>query len=160
MATVAVNNIGMYYVEEGRGPALLLLHGIGGSHEMWLPVIRELSQSYRVIAADHRGHGGSDRPRGQYTIRTFADDWLGLMDALKVDRAHVLGLSMGGAIAMRLGVDAPERIRSLILVGTWAYPHPGLMRQRLEKLARNDLEGYAEVAIPQVFSPRFIATNP
>jgi 3-oxoadipate enol-lactonase len=163
MPTVFVNNITMNYVEAGQGSSLLLLHGVGGSHEMWLPIVPQLARSYRVIAADHRGHGASDKPRGQYTVRLFADDWLALMDALRVDRAHLLGLSMGGAIAMRLAVEAPQRVRSLILVDTWAHPHPeflAMMRQRIEKLAAGDLAAYAEVAIPQVFSPRYVQANP
>lgn len=163
MATVFVNNINMHYVEAGNGAPLLLLHGVGGSHEMWLPIIPELSRSHRVIAADHRGHGASDKPRGQYTVRLFCDDWLALVEALKADRAHVLGISLGGAIAMRLAVESPHRVGSLILVDTWAYPHPeflAMLRQRLQKLDAGDLPGYAEVAIPQVFSDRFVRANP
>ena len=163
MPKVFVNNVRMHYIEAGQGTPLLLLHGLGGSHEMWLPVMPELARSYRVIAGDHRGHGASDKPRGQYSIRLFSNDWLALMEALKVDGAHVLGLSMGGAIAMRLAVEAPQRVRSLILVDTWAYPHPeflAMLRQRLEKLSAGDLAVYAEAAIPQVFSPRFIQANP
>jgi len=163
MPTVFANNITMHYIEAGQGPPLFLLHGLGSSHEMWLPIVSELSRSYRVIAADTRGHGASDKPQGQYSIRLFADDWLALMDALGVERAHLLGLSMGGAIAMRLAADAPQRVRSLILVDTWAFPHPdflAMLRQRLEKLGGGALGGYAEVAIPQVFSPGFIQANP
>jgi len=130
---------------------------------MWLPIIPDLARSRRVIAADHRGHGASDKPRGQYTVRLFCDDWLGLIEVLAAGRAHLLGLSLGGAIAMRLAVQAPHKVRSLILVDTWAYPHPeflAMLRQRLEKLDAGDLAGYAEVAIPQVFSERFVRANP
>lgn len=163
MPTISVNNITMHYVEAGQGSPLLLLHGLGGSHEMWLPIVPELARSHRVIVADHRGHGASDKPGGQYTTRLYADDWLALMEALKLDRAHLLGLSMGGAIAMRLAVEAPHRVHSLILVDTWGHPHPeflAMLRQRLEKLAAGDLAAYAEAAIPQVYSPRFIRVNP
>lgn len=163
MPRLGVNNIGMHYVESGRGSPFLLLHGVGGSHEMWLPIVSDLARSHRVIAADHRGHGASDKPRGSYTISLFCQDWLALMGALKVDRAHLVGLSMGGAIAMRLAVEHPERVRSLVLVDTWAYSHPdflALMRKRLERLASGDLAAYAEEAIPQVYSPAFIAANP
>ncbi len=163
MPRLTVNNIGMHYVEAGQGSPLLLLHGVGGSHEMWLPIIPELAKSFRVIAADHRGHGASDKPLGQYTISLFCADWLALMDALKVDHAHLVGLSMGGAIAMRLAVEHPRCVRSLVLMDTWAHPHPdflGLLRRRLERLESGDFSAYAEEAIPQVFSPAFIAANP
>lgn len=65
----------MHYVESGKGSPLLLLHGVGGSHEMWLPIIPDQATSYRVIAADHWGHGASDKPRGAYTIPLFCADW-------------------------------------------------------------------------------------
>jgi 3-oxoadipate enol-lactonase len=163
MPRLSVNNIGMHFVESGQGSPLLLLHGVGGSHEMWLPIVPDLARAHRVIAADHRGHGASDKPRGSYTISLFGQDWVALMDALKVDRAHLVGLSMGGAIAMRLAVELPRRVRSLVLVDTWAFPHPdflALMRKRLERLAAGDLAAYAEEAIPHVYSPAFIAANP
>jgi len=163
MPRLAVNNIGMQYAESGQGSPVLLLHGVGGSHEMWLPIVPDLARSHRVIAADHRGHGASDKPRGSYAISLFCLDWLALMDALKVDRAHLVGLSMGGAIAMRLAVEHPERVSSLVLVDTWAFPHPeflALLRRRLERLALGDLAAYADEAIPQVYSPAFIAANP
>ena len=118
---------------------------------MWLPIVPDLARSHRVIAADHRGHGASDKPRGSYAISLFCLDWLALMDALKVDRAHLVGLSMGGAIAMRLAVEHPERVSSLVLVDTWAFPHPeflALLRRRLERLALGDLAAYADEAYP------------
>ncbi len=163
MPRLGVNNVGMHYVESGQGSPLLLLHGVGGSHEMWLPIVPDLARSHRVIAADHRGHGASDKPRGSYTISLFCQDWLALLDVLKVDRAHLVGLSMGGAIAMRLAGEHPQRVRSLVLVDTWAFPHPdflALMRKRVERLASGDLAAYADEAIPQVYSPAFIAANP
>lgn len=163
MPRLFVNNVGLHSVEAGQGSPLLLLHGLGGSHEMWLSIFPDLARAYRVIAADHRGHGASDKPRGPYTIPLFASDWLALMDALRVDRAHVVGLSMGGAIAMHLALARPERVASLALVDTWGFPHPdflALLRRRLERLAAGDLAAYAEEAIPQVYSPAFIAANP
>lgn len=163
MPTLQVNNTALHAVEQGQGPPLLLLHGVGGTHEMWLPLIPELARSYRVIAGDHRGHGRSAKPGGTYTVRLFTDDWAQAMDALGIERAHLLGLSMGGAIAMRMAVEHPSRVRSLILVDTWAYPHPdfvAMLRKRLQALGAGDLEAYAEAAIPQVHSPAFIAANP
>lgn len=163
MPQVSVNNVAIHYTESGQGTPLLLLHGLGGSHEIWLPVIPELAKSHRVVAADHRGHGASAKPRGSYSIRLFAEDWLALMGALGIDRAHILGLSMGGAIAMRLGAEHSERVRSLALVDTWAFPHPdflALLRQRLEALGTGDLAAYAEAAIPQLYSSEFVRANP
>jgi len=163
MSQVSVNNVAIHYTESGEGTPLLLLHGLGGSHEIWLPVIPELAKSHRVVAADHRGHGASAKPRGSFSIRLFVEDWVALMEALRIDRAHVLGLSMGGAIAMRLAAEHSERVRSLVLVDTWAFPHPDFLaqlRQRLEALATEGHAAYAEAAIPQLYSPEFILANP
>lgn len=163
MPQISVNNVTLHYTESGQGTPLLLLHGVGGSHEIWLPVIPELAKSHRVIAADHRGHGKSAKPRGSYSIRLFAEDWVALMEAFRIDRAHVLGLSMGGAIAMQLAAEHSQRVQSLVLVDTWAFPHPdflAMLRQRLEALATGDLAAYAEAVIPQLYSPEFIRANP
>jgi 3-oxoadipate enol-lactonase len=162
MPLLHVNGTAIHVVESGQGSPLLLLHGLGGSHEMWLPVVPALAQSQRVIAGDHRGHGRSAKPGGPYTIALFVQDWLGVMDALGVDRADLLGLSMGGAVAMRMAVEHPERVRSLVLVDTWASPRPefvAMLRRRLEALDAGGLPAYAETAIPQVYSARFIAEN-
>lgn len=162
MPTISVNNITMHYVEAGQGSPLLLLHGLGGSHEMWLSIVPELAKSHHVVAPDHRGHGQSDKPRGAYTILLFCADVLALIDSLRVERAHLVGLSMGGAIAMRLALEHPERVHSLGLVDTWGFPHPefvGMLRQRLETLASGGFEAYADLAIPQAYSKAFIAAN-
>lgn len=163
MPTRFVNDISMFYVEEGRGEPLCLLHGLGGSSAMWQPVQVALARTHRVVAADHRGHGASSKPRGSYSIKLFVDDWLALMDALGVERAHLLGLSMGGAIALELAVGRPDRVRSLILEDTWAFPHPAFvshMEARLRALDEGGLAAYADVAIPVIFSEPFARAHP
>lgn len=164
MPRVFANNVHLNYVEQGRGePPLLLLHGLGGSHEIWQPVLGPLAGSRRVLAGDHRGHGGSDQPAGPYSVQLLAADWVAAMDALGVGRADLLGLSLGGAVAMRVAASRPARIRSLVLVDTWAYPHPEfvrMLRERLVFLARGDMDAYAEAAIPQVYSEAYVRANP
>ena len=164
MPRVFANNVGLHYVSAGQGdPPLLLLHGLGGSHEIWLPIIPELTVFRRVLAGDHRGHGASDKPGGPSAVRLLAEDWVAVLDALGIERADLLGLSLGGAVAMTIAVRHPARVRTLVLVDTWAYPHPdfvGLMRARLELLQRGDTPGYAEAAIPQVYSEAYARENP
>jgi 3-oxoadipate enol-lactonase len=164
MPRLRANNVHLNYVEAGQGePPLVLLHGVGGSHEMWQPVLPALSASRRVLAGDHRGHGGSDKPGGPYTVRLLADDWRAALGALGVQRADLLGLSLGGAVAMRLAADHPERVRKLVLVDTWGFPHPdfvGMMRERLALLERGDLRAYADAAIPQVYSDGYVREHP
>lgn len=164
MPTLFANNVHLNYVEAGAGqPPRLILHGLGGSHEMWLPLLPALARSRRVIAGDHRGHGASDKPGGAYTVDLFARDWVAALDALGVARAHVLGLSLGGAVAMRLAADHPQRVAKLILQDTWAHPHPDFIAQletRLALLEGGDVRAYADAAIAQVFSDEYARTHP
>ena len=101
----------------GRGPDVLLLHGLGSTRASLFETAAALSRSYRVHAPDLPGFGSSGKPTlGAYNARWFADIMLGLLDHLEVDRAHVVGNSMGGRIAIELGLVAPERINGLGLL--------------------------------------------
>ena len=102
---------------EGDGPPLLLLHGLGGSHDDWRRQFPAFSRDYRVIAPDLRGFGDSERQE-PFTIAQHARDAVGLLDALGVGRAHVVGLSMGGAVAMELALAEPGRVAGLVLANT------------------------------------------
>jgi pimeloyl-ACP methyl ester carboxylesterase len=117
-----VNGIGVNYVEAGSGEALLLIMGFGGDHLAWAFQTPVFAQRYRVVAFDNRGVGLSDVPDVPYTTRLMADDAVGLLDALGIERAHVLGVSMGGMIAQELALGHPERVRSLQLHCTLARP--------------------------------------
>jgi len=101
----------------GHGPDILLLHGLGGTRASLFETAAALSRSYRVHAPDLPGFGSSCKPSlGGYNAHWFAEIMLGLMDQLEIDRAHVVGNSMGGRIAIELGLSWPERIRSLGLL--------------------------------------------
>jgi len=120
--TVRVRDIRMFYQDLGEGDPLLLIMGFGGNHLAWAMQMAAFSARHRVIAFDNRGAGQTDAPDHPYTTRLMADDTLGLMDALGVDRAHVLGVSMGGMIAQELVLARPDRVRSLHLACTFARP--------------------------------------
>jgi pimeloyl-ACP methyl ester carboxylesterase len=101
----------------GHGPDVLLLHGLGGTRASLFETAAALSRSYRVHAPDLPGFGSSGKPTfGAYNARWFAEIMFGLLDQLEVDRTHVVGNSMGGRIAIELGLVAPERIRALGLL--------------------------------------------
>ncbi len=101
--------------QTGDGPNLLLVMGHRWSRRMWHPVIERLRQEFRVIALDNRGAGESATPSQPYTLSAMSADALAVLDAAGVRRAHVFGVSMGGAIAQDLAVSHPERVDRLVL---------------------------------------------
>lgn len=122
MPKVRVNDIEMYYEEAGQGEPLVLIMGFSGDHLAWGFQIPAFAEKYRVITFDNRGAGQTDAPDHPYTSRMMADDTAGLLEALGVDRAHVIGVSMGGMIAQELALGHPHRLRSLHLGCTLARP--------------------------------------
>jgi pimeloyl-ACP methyl ester carboxylesterase len=106
------------YVKVGKGPALLLLHGLGCDHTTWLPVIGSLAKRYTVIAPDFLGHGESDKPRADYSLGGYANGMRDLLTILGIDKATVVGHSFGGGVAMQFGYQYPERTERVVLVAS------------------------------------------
>ena len=100
---------------KGKGQPLILIHGVGGDISQWENEIDRLSQKFKTIALDCRGHGQSDKPEN-YTIQDHILDILGLMDFYKIEKVFLYGISMGSYIAQGVAISAPERINKLILV--------------------------------------------
>ena len=126
MPLVQIEAGDLYYEVAGEGPPLLLIAGFSGNTTGWLPVQPALARHFTLIMFDNRGAGRSCVPPGPYTIAQMADDALVLLDHLGVDRAHVLGSSMGGMIAQEFALRHPERLDKLILNVTAARPTPVL----------------------------------
>ena len=118
----------LYYEILGEGPPLLLIAGLSGNTTGWLPVQPALAEHFTLIMFDNRGAGRSCVPPGPYTTAQMADDAVALLDHLGVERAHVLGNSMGGMIAQELALKHPEGVDKLILNVTAARPTPVLMQ--------------------------------
>jgi 3-oxoadipate enol-lactonase len=110
------------YDVSGAGETVLLIAGLGRDRRMWDAQVPELSRRFRVVAFDNRGVGESSRPRGPYSAAMMAVDAAGLLDALGVERACVVGASLGGLVAQELALSRPERVAALGLLCT----HPGL----------------------------------
>jgi pimeloyl-ACP methyl ester carboxylesterase len=106
------------FVKEGKGPALLLLHGLGCDHTTWLPVIKTLARRFTVIAPDMLGHGLSDKPRGDYSVGGYANGMRDLLTVLGIDRVTVIGHSFGGGVAMQFAYQFPDRTERLVLVAS------------------------------------------
>lgn len=119
MPLVVVDDIEMYYESRGSGPALVVIGGLGLEMSELDALASQLASRFRVVAFDNRGAGRSSKPRGPYSIEQMAGDVAGLMDRLDLPRAHMLGISMGGRIAMALALAHPER------VDTWSWSRPG-----------------------------------
>ena len=118
MPKARINGIDIHYEVHGKGEPLLLIQGLGHSSKFWFFQIPEFSKHFETIVYDNRGIGESDKPDEPYSIAGDAADALGLLDHLKIDRAHVLGVSRGGYIAQELAISHPERVEKLVLIGT------------------------------------------
>jgi 3-oxoadipate enol-lactonase len=159
MSSVArVRGIELAYTDEGRGPVVLMLHGFPFDRSMWRGQIEKLSSSFRVIAPDLRGHGGTTVTSGPSTMEEVAEDVSALLDELNVPRAVLCGLSMGGYVALALYRAHPERVRALVLADTRPQADTEDARRAREENARRALsEGMQPIAdamLPKLLSPR------
>jgi pimeloyl-ACP methyl ester carboxylesterase len=137
MPTATVGEITLDYERSGSGPPLLMIMGMSGTALHWGdPFLEELRKDFEVITYDHRGVGASSRLAGSVTIVQMARDAAGLLEALELDSAHVLGISMGGMIAQELALERPELVRTLALGCTFCGGEGSALSSRdvLEKL--------------------------
>lgn len=118
MPKVQTNGIEIAYEVQGEGDALLLIAGVGYSGWYWNKVVPELAQEFQVITFDNRGAGDSDKPAGPYSVNMMAEDTIGLLDALNITSAHVMGHSLGGFIAQELILIRPDLVNKLVLAST------------------------------------------
>ena len=110
----------MHYEMHGEGEPLLCIMGITAAGEVWEEHVKEWSNGYRCITPDNRGVGLSDKPEGDYTSAMMADDYAGLMDALGIEKANVVGCSMGSIIAQQLALRHPAKVKKVVLMCSWA----------------------------------------
>jgi len=163
MPKVRANGIELNYVEVGSGDPLLMIMGFGGDHLAWAFQVPALSGRYRVITFDNRGAGQSSVPDEPYSTWMMAEDAVGLLDALGVERAHVLGASMGGMIAEEVALNHPGRVRSLQLHCTYARPDRymlALMDAWRAIRAKATPEEWLRTVALWLFSPRTYAERP
>jgi len=142
-----VNGININYKVEGQGEPLVLIMGGVAPRQAWFFQTRAFKKYYKVITFDNRdaAFGKTDKPSSPYTIRAMADDTIGLMDHLGIDKAHILGYSMGGIIAQELAINYPERVRKLILAATFSGLEDVMAEVTSEVLKNVGLrEGFSE----------------
>lgn len=120
MPTIRTNGISIYYEIHGYGEPLVLIPGLSNDISEYRTIIPRLSAMFRVIALDNRGAGRSDKPNVPYTIDMMSDDTASLLTVLGIEQAHILGVSMGGRIALDLALRHSTKVKSLVLVSTSA----------------------------------------
>jgi pimeloyl-ACP methyl ester carboxylesterase len=113
---VEAHGVSTFYLEAGKGPPVVLLHGLGATNASMLPTMRDLARDHHVIAPDLPGFGESSKPVRPYHAGFFARWLVALLDRLGIERAHLVGNSMGGRIAIEAGLRAPERVQRLALL--------------------------------------------
>lgn len=128
MPRAAVAGGEIHYEEAGSGHPLIFVSGLSGLARSWQPQVGAFSAHYRVIIYDQRGTGASDHVQREFSIDRMADDVTGLMDALGIERAHLVGMSTGGAIGQTLAIVRPQRLARMILCSTWTHCDPWFRR--------------------------------
>jgi pimeloyl-ACP methyl ester carboxylesterase len=176
MSTAQINGIEVYYEEQGSGDPLLLIMGLAADSLAWMFQLPDFAKHHRTIVFDNRGVGRSGKPAGPYSIAQMADDALGVLDALDIKRAHVVGVSMGGMIAQELAIRHPERVRGLVLACTYSKPDAAIERQLVSSLSafggtrgpngeiqvdvsKLDPMMFFQHLLPNVFNAQFIMTE-
>ena len=161
---ITANGIGIRYELEGpeTAPVVVMSHSLAANVAMWDDQMPVLS-GYRVLRYDTRGHGGTDVPEGDYTLDQLARDVLGLLDALAIEKAHFVGLSMGGMVGQTAALADPGRFLSLSLCDTSSRIPPearALWNERMTAARAGGMESLVDSTIDRWFSPEFRSAEP
>lgn len=171
--TISIDgDVQLQVAEVGRGEPLVLVCGTSQDYRLWASLLPALTSKYRVIAYNHRGIGDSTRGSGPITMSSLADDLDQLLTALDVERAHVLGWSLGSAVAQEFALTHPEKVASLVLAATWAradgfqisllsaLAHPWRTGNRTDALTALGVAYSPELLDSDVFGPMMAQVEP
>lgn len=151
------------YRREGRGPTVLLIHGVGGDATNWSTIATRLATRFDVISIDLRGHGSSEPINAPVTAHDFARDAVGVLDAAGIETCRVVGFSLGGTVALALTLDFPARIERLVVIGTPCGRTPDEAargRERIVYLEQNGVAALAEGNRERWFTDAFREAHP
>jgi len=164
---VKVGDIDVYYEVHGDGFPLVMIIGLSANIDWWDPrVMQETSKRYKTVIFDNRGAGRTDKPKVPYTIKMFANDTAGLMDALKIECAHILGISMGGMIAQEFALNHPEKVEKLVLCSTYCgasksvQPSPQVLGLLMKPREGMTDEEVVKNWFPLLLTDDFVKSNP
>ena len=162
---IIVNNLSVSYTDEGpdNAPVIIFIHGFPLNKSMWNEQVVAFTKDYRVIVYDIRGFGNSDAGTDDFTIELFVSDLLELMDLLKIEKATLCGLSMGGYIALNAIENFPKRFDALILCDTNCISDSAKNIEKrlmaIKSIRKNGLEQYAEESLKVLFAPESYVTS-
>ena len=165
MPKIKVNDITMNYEQQGTGEPLLLIPYLAADNACYAFQVGDYAKHFTCISLDPRGAGESDKPGGSYSTRLFADDAAAFLSALKIERAHVTGLSLGAATGLWLAARHPEKVKSLSLHSCWTKSDPFLKTVvRSWQVMAKGLGSVTEMVIqgifPWCFTPELYAAKP
>lgn len=163
MSYVDTDSARLFYRTDGDAdaPALVLSNSLGTNLNMWQHQIPTLTQHFRVLRYDSRGHGASDVSPGPYTIERLGRDVLCLLDALRINKAHFCGLSMGGMVGIWLGSHAADRLEKLVLCNTAAQlGTPEIWNERIKLAQREGMAALVSGTLERWFTAPFLKDNP
>ncbi len=162
MPRIPIGDCSLYYERHGMGFPVLFISGLGGFASFWQDQVATFSKRFEVVTYDHRGFGQSDPSRSGYVVERLAEDVIALMDALGIERAHLVGHSTGGAMAQVLAIEHPARFVSIVLSTTWTKADAYFRRLfslRKEILQRLGPSMYLQESTLLLFPSWFIARN-
>ncbi len=161
MPEAAINGTTIYYEEHGQGPPLVMIQGYMGDHSAWFNQVKAFNKYFRVITFDARGLGKSPVSRVPFTIPVQAGDVIGLVDFLKIDRAHIMGISLGGLVAQAIAIEHPERVLKLVLAATLPGTDSLYIGEKAQAFARNlstmDMDKVGNLLVPLAFNNPAVA---
>jgi 3-oxoadipate enol-lactonase len=163
MATTESGGVRLHYEVSGnpRGAVLVLVNSLGSNLHMWDKVLPAFESGFRVLRFDMRGHGESGLSPQPFTIEQLGRDVLQLLDEVKVDRASVCGLSLGGVVALWLGIHAPARVERLVFANTAArIGNQEMWEQRIATVANTGMSPLAVATLERWFTPTYRARHP
>lgn len=141
-------------------PTVVMSNSLASDHRMWDPQLPVLTGSFRVLRYDTRGHGSSDAPAGAYSIEGLGRDCLAVMDHFEVEKAHYVGLSLGGMTGQWLGAEAQHRFHSLTLCDTASEMPSGVWDERIAQVSADGIEVIVEATLARWFTPAFAGRAP
>ncbi|HEY7991666.1 MAG TPA: alpha/beta fold hydrolase [Stellaceae bacterium] len=162
MPRISIGDCQLYYERHGHGFPVMFASGLGGHASFWREQVPAFARSFDVIVHDQRGIGQSDATRMAYTVEGNATDMIALMDALSIERAHIIGHATGSAVATVLAIEHPERLASVVLSAGWARQDPFLRRVyalRRDLLTQLGPAAYIQASTVMLYPPSWIAKN-